>query len=55
MDKSLHIVIGMTIAYAASFLGLILAWVSYARRRKREDMEGKGERDESGDDGASRG
>jgi hypothetical protein len=55
VDKSLHIVIGMTIAYLASFLGLILAWVSYVRRRKREDIEGKEEKDEPGDDGASRG
>lgn len=39
MEKSLHIVIGMTIAYAASFLGLIVAWIAY-RRRKKEQKEG---------------
>ena len=39
VDRSLHIVIGMTIAYAASLLGLLVAWVAYRRRRKREDAE----------------
>ena len=34
LDNSLHVVFGMTIAYAASLLGLIIAWVSYRRRRK---------------------
>jgi hypothetical protein len=42
MEKSLHIVLGMTIAYAASLLGLILAWVNYNRRRK---AKGEGEDD----------
>ena len=34
MDKSFHIVLGMTIAYAASMLGLIVAWLAYRRRHK---------------------
>ncbi len=33
MDKALSMVIGMTIAYVASFLGLVLAWYSYNKRR----------------------
>lgn len=41
MDKSLHIVIGMSIAYAASFLGLIVAWISYNRRRRAGKDGGK--------------
>ena len=31
MNKGLAMVIGMSIAYFASFLGLVLAWVSYRR------------------------
>ena len=34
MEGGFWVVIGMSIAYAASFLGMILAYVSY-RRRKR--------------------
>jgi hypothetical protein len=38
MDKGFSMVIGMTIAYAASLLGLILAWISYRKHhRKREE------------------
>jgi hypothetical protein len=40
MDKSLHIVLGMTIAYAASLLGLFVAWWSY-RKRTRQKAEGE--------------
>lgn len=36
MDKGLAMVIGMTIAYVASFLGLILAWRSYRKHQKKE-------------------
>lgn len=36
MDKGFAMVIGMSIAYAASFLGLILAWYYY-RKHKKED------------------
>jgi hypothetical protein len=34
MNEGLSVLVGMTIAYAASFLGLVIAWVSYKRRRK---------------------
>ncbi len=54
MDKNLHIVIGMTIAYAASFLGLIIAWVAYARRRKHEESARTDLADEHLDDNTSR-
>ncbi len=40
MNKALAMVIGMSIAYAASFLGLILAWYNY---RKRNPGGDKGE------------
>ncbi len=36
MDKGLVTLIGMSIAYVASFAGLGLAWWSY-RKRNRED------------------
>lgn len=36
MDKGLTMVIGMTIAYLASFLGLILAWYYYKKHHKTE-------------------
>ena len=39
MDRSLHIVLGMTIAYAASFLGLVIAWIAYRRRAKKGGEE----------------
>ncbi len=37
MNESLATVIGMTIAYAASFLGLILAWYSYNKHQKQDN------------------
>jgi len=40
MNKALAMVIGMSIAYAASFMGLILAWYNY---RKRNPGSDKGE------------
>jgi hypothetical protein len=36
MDSALGIVIGMSIAYFASFLGLALAWYAYRKHRKEE-------------------
>lgn len=36
MDKGLAMVIGMSIAYVASFLGLILAWRSYRKHHPKE-------------------
>jgi hypothetical protein len=37
MNQSLATVIGMTIAYVASFLGLILAWVSYRKHQGKQE------------------
>lgn len=34
-ENALPMVIGMSIAYFVSFLGLILAWVNYRKRHKR--------------------
>ncbi len=34
MDKGLVTLIGMSIAYVASFVGLGLAWWSYRKRQK---------------------
>lgn len=39
MDKGLTMVIGMSIAYLASFLGLALAWYSYRKHHKKEDAK----------------
>ena len=33
MSEGLWVVIGMTIAYLVSFLGLIFAWIHYKKRR----------------------
>ena len=35
MERGLVTLIGMSIAYAASFLGLGLAWWSWRRRQRR--------------------
>jgi len=37
MDKGLGMVLGMTFAYAASLLGLLLAWRSYRKYGKEKD------------------
>lgn len=37
MNQGLATVIGMTIAYAASFLGLLLAWRSYRKHHRNEE------------------
>ncbi len=34
MDQGLMVVIGMSIAYFASFLGMLLAYLSYRKRRR---------------------
>ena len=39
MNKGLAMVIGMTIAYFASFLGLILAWISYRKHHPKQKKE----------------
>lgn len=36
MDKSLQMVLGMTLAYVLAFLGLALAWYSYRKHRKEK-------------------
>ncbi len=36
MDKGLAVVIGMSIAYIASFLGMALAWYSYNKHKKEK-------------------
>ncbi len=33
MNEGLSVVIGMTIAYVASFTGLIFAWIHYRKRK----------------------
>jgi hypothetical protein len=35
VDKGFYMVVGMSIAYVASLLGMLLAWYSY-RRHQRE-------------------
>lgn len=37
MDKGFAMVLGMTIAYLASFLGLILAWYSYRKHKRNKE------------------
>ncbi len=37
MDKGLVTLIGMSIAYVASFVGLALAWWSYRKRQGKDD------------------
>ncbi len=39
MDEGFSMVIGMTIAYAASLLGLILAWISHRKHSKRDNQQ----------------
>jgi uncharacterized membrane protein len=43
MDKGLAMVIGMTIAYIASFLGLALAWYSYRKHHQAKSLGKKGD------------
>jgi hypothetical protein len=37
MNEGLAMAIGMSIAYFFSFLGLILAWVSFRKHKKEEE------------------
>ena len=39
MPEGLTVLIGMTIAYLASFLGLIFAYISYKRKKKDGDKK----------------
>lgn len=43
MSKGLFVVLGMTIAYFVSFLGLILAYFSYKKRKSSSTKENKSE------------
>jgi hypothetical protein len=40
MEKGLQMVIGMSLAYVTSFAGLLLAYVSYKKHKKKKE-EGK--------------
>lgn len=37
MNQGLSVVIGMSIAYFFSFLGLLLAYVSYRKKHKKKE------------------
>ena len=39
MDNGLKMVIGMSLAYVTSFAGLILAYFSYKKHKKRREEE----------------
>ena len=45
MNEGLPVLIGMSIAYAASFLGMIVAYISYRRRQKERAEQEKEETD----------
>jgi hypothetical protein len=38
MDKGFSVVLGMTIAYAVSFFGLLLAYIVYQRNHHKDDL-----------------
>lgn len=37
MDKGWAVVLGMSVAYLASFLGMGFAWLAYRRRKKEAE------------------
>jgi hypothetical protein len=37
MPEGVGVLIGMTIAYIASFLGLLFAYINYKKRKKKKD------------------
>ena len=39
MNQGFAVVIGMSIAYFFSFLGMLLAYVSYKRKKKRRERD----------------
>jgi len=45
MNEGLSVVIGMSIAYVASFLGMIFAYISYRRRQRERAEQEKEEHD----------
>jgi hypothetical protein len=34
MDQGTSVVLGMLVAYAFGFIGLVFAWIGYTRRRR---------------------
>ncbi len=44
MNEGLSVLIGLSIAYVASFLGMLFAYLSY-RRRRRERVQMRKEED----------
>ncbi len=41
MSEGLGVVIGMSIAYIASFMGLIFAWIHYKKRKSGKTIPQK--------------
>ena len=41
MNRALAMVIGMSIAYLASFIGLVLAWIYYRKHHRSSNAEGQ--------------
>jgi H+/gluconate symporter-like permease len=39
MDQGLAVVIGMSVAYIASFAGMLFAYLSYRKRKKGSEHE----------------
>ena len=39
MTRAVAVVVGMTIAYAASFAGMIFAYIYYKKRKKLESSD----------------
>lgn len=52
MDKGFVTLIGMSIAYAASFVGLGLAWYGWKRRHGAQGPTGRGDAPGGGPGGA---
>lgn len=42
MNEGLGVVIGMSLAYLASFTGLVFAWIHYRKRVARKGNESRG-------------
>ncbi len=41
MNEGLSVLIGMSIAYVASLVGMIVAWISYKRRQREASARTK--------------
>jgi H+/gluconate symporter-like permease len=41
MNEGMSVLVGMSIAYVASFIGMIVAYVAYKRRHKNKQDEEK--------------